>query len=144
MLRADDYPTLVDFMRKCLYQGAGPTFEDATRMWLLTGEQSVQRVVQDIDRLLSDGHSEGDLAEFVDNYSDYAEDGGAAPTLRHIKAVLRGAGLVSCFWTQWSFRVESPSTHSSVKDAGCRWSTRGRVEPAPPGFALRVPVGETL
>ncbi len=90
MLRADDYPALVDFMRKCLYQDAGPTFEDAIRVWLLTGEQSIQQVVQDIDRLLSNGHSKSDLGEFVEKYSDYSEDGGAIPTLRRIQDVLSG------------------------------------------------------
>lgn len=88
MLRADDYPTLVDFMRKCLFQDAAPTFEEAIRAWLLTGEESVRRVVQDIDRLLSEGHPESVLGAFVEKYSEYFEDGGAIPTLERIKDVL--------------------------------------------------------
>jgi hypothetical protein len=73
---------------KCLFQGAAATFEDAIRAWKSNGEESVCAVIRDIDRLLLGDYSPSEFDEFVDQHSDYGEEGGGRATLEFIKNVL--------------------------------------------------------
>jgi hypothetical protein len=88
----DEYPSLVEFMDKCLFQDPTMTFEDAIRQWLQTGQLSVDKVVFDIDKLLCANHNQEQIDSFVDKHSDFLEDGGGRQTLIHIRKTLESPG----------------------------------------------------
>jgi hypothetical protein len=75
-------------MKKCLFQGAAPTFEDAIRAWKMNGDESIRAVIRDINGLLSVHGSPNELDEFIDRNSDYGEKAGGRATLEFIKGVL--------------------------------------------------------
>jgi hypothetical protein len=91
MIDTNTYPVLTEFMRKSLFQCAAPTFEEAVRLWKRNGEKSVRALIREIDRLLSAGHAPQELDEFLERYSEYAEEEGGRATFAHIRAVLEGA-----------------------------------------------------
>lgn len=88
MLSSKDFPDLVDFMTKCLFQDAAPTFDDAILAWTVNDEASIRSVIEDIERLLNAHYSLSELDEFVDQYSEYGEEGGGRATLEYIRGVL--------------------------------------------------------
>ncbi len=89
MIRSEDFPTLVEFMRKCLFQEAAPTFEGAIRAWTINGDEAVRSVVREIDRLLSEHRSPSELDDFIDRNSDYGEEGGGHAALEYINRILK-------------------------------------------------------
>lgn len=88
MINPTDYQHLIEFMTKSLFQGAASTFEEAVIQWKITGSESVNQVVADINKLLEASYTETDLDEFVLRYSDYAEEDGGRATLTQIKSIL--------------------------------------------------------
>lgn len=90
-MTAEDYPLLAEFMSKCLFQMAAPTFEEAILQWTLSGPAEVRRLLAEIDRTLTTGYADPELAAFIDRYSDYGlQDELAHRTLAYIGDVLRG------------------------------------------------------
>lgn len=88
MIQPDQFSNLVEFMEKCLFQDAAPTFEEAILAWKLNEEESVVAVVREIDELLSGDHSSNEINRFVDQHSDYEEEDGGRATLEHTRSVL--------------------------------------------------------
>jgi len=88
MLSETAYPHLVEFMEKCLYQSAAPTFRDAILAWKQCGEASVRDVLTELNGLLSESASEPFFTQFVDKHCDYTYGNSARTTLEYIKGVL--------------------------------------------------------
>lgn len=84
-----DYPLLVEFMDKFLYQLAAPSFEEAIAVYHVEGTKPVNQLLTEIAHLLSAEHSEQDLVRFVDQHADYMRDS-ARGTLEYIAEVLKG------------------------------------------------------
>jgi hypothetical protein len=81
------YPLLVEFMSKFLYQLAAPTFEEAILQWTAQGPDEVRRLIAEIDRALGAGHTNEELETFVYRHSDYGCESGHK-TLAHFRDVL--------------------------------------------------------
>jgi hypothetical protein len=86
---AAEYPVLAEFMDKCLFQLAAPTFEEAILQWTSGGPAEVRRLLAEIDRALVAGHPDRELAAFLDRHSDYGVPGGPAATLAYFGEVLQ-------------------------------------------------------
>ena len=94
MIEPRDYPHLVEFMSKCLFQSAAPTFEEAILAWKLTGDYSTKVVLDELDALLIEDFPEKALADFVWKYSAYFQGDSAGSTLRYIREVLRDSNAM--------------------------------------------------
>jgi len=81
------YPLLVEFMSKFLYQLAAPTFEEAILQWTAQGAGEVRRLIGEIDRALGAGHTNEELEAFVSRHSDYGLETGHQ-TLTYFRDVL--------------------------------------------------------
>jgi hypothetical protein len=81
------YPLLVEFMRKFLYQLAAPTFEEAILQWTALGPNKVRSLIDEINRALGTGHTNGVLETFIDRHSDYSCESGPE-TLAYFRDVL--------------------------------------------------------
>jgi hypothetical protein len=86
-IRDAQYPVLVEFMSKFLYQLAAPTFDEAILQWTAEGPDAVRRLLGEINRALGAGHTDEELETFIRRHSDYALASGQE-TLFHIRAVL--------------------------------------------------------
>jgi hypothetical protein len=87
---AEDYPVLADFMDKCLFQLAAPTFEEAILQWTVCGSAEVRRLLSEINRALAAGHSDVELSVFIAQHSDYSlPHEPAHRTLAYFATVLR-------------------------------------------------------
>ncbi len=89
MIDPQDYPHLVEFMSKCLFQDAAPSFREAISSWKLTGVESIQQVRIELTSLLDAGFDEESLAQFAWKYCDYIEGEGARSTLEFIRDVFQ-------------------------------------------------------
>ena len=69
-----EYPRLVEFMDKFLYQLAAPSFAEAIAVYHAAGATAVEELVREIRQLLSAGHSKTELERFVGKHSDYMLD----------------------------------------------------------------------
>lgn len=87
------YPLLVEFMSKCLYQLAAPTFEEAILQWTAQGPGEVSRLIAEIDHSLGAGHITEELETFIARHSDYGCETGHK-TLAYFRDVL-ARGLVN-------------------------------------------------
>jgi hypothetical protein len=86
-IRDEQYPLLVEFMSKFLYQLAAPTFEEAILQWTSAGKDSVRKLIGEIDRALGAGHTNEELEAFIDRHSDYGCESGPE-TLAYFRDVL--------------------------------------------------------
>jgi hypothetical protein len=86
-IRDEEYPLLVEFMNKCLYQLAAPTFEEAVLEWTSCGPEEVRRLIDEIDLALGAGHTNEELETFTARHSDYGCESGPE-TLAYFRNVL--------------------------------------------------------
>ena len=86
---AAEYPLLAEFMDKCLFQLAAPTFEEAILQWATGGPAEVRRLLAEIDRAVGARHPDRELAAFLARHSDYGALGGPTETLAYFGQVLR-------------------------------------------------------
>lgn len=85
-----DYPNLTDFMQKCLFQMAAESFAEAIRVVPLSGDKEwTKSITDELQRLLSAGYSEEDLAAFTWKFCDYFHGNTARSTLEYILEVLK-------------------------------------------------------
>src|SRR5262245_14441252 len=86
---AAEYPLLAEFMNKCLFQLAAPTFEEAILQWATGGPAEVRRLLAEIDRAVAARHPDRELAAALARHADYGAPGGPTETLAHFGQVLR-------------------------------------------------------
>ena len=86
-IRDEQYPLLVEFMSKFLYQLAAPAFEEAILGWTAQGPDEVRRLIHEIDRALAAGHTNEELETFISQHSDYGCESGHM-TLTYFRNVL--------------------------------------------------------
>ena len=86
-IRDEEYPLLVEFMSKFLYQLAAPTFEEAILQWTAQGPDEVRRLIGEINRALGAGHTNEELETFIYRHSDYGLETGRE-TLTYFREVL--------------------------------------------------------
>ena len=83
----EQYPLLVEFMSKFLYQLAAPTFEEAILQWTAEGPDEVRRLISEINRALGAGHTNKELETFIYRHSNYGCESGPT-TLAYFRDVL--------------------------------------------------------
>jgi hypothetical protein len=83
----EQYPLLVEFMRKYLYQLAAPTFDSAILVWTAQGPGEVRTLITEINCALGAGHTNEELTKLISRHSDYDLETGRE-TLTYYRDVL--------------------------------------------------------
>jgi hypothetical protein len=87
-IRDADYPRLVEFMDKFLYQLAAPSLYEAIAIYKVAGTEAVEKSLNEIARLLAAEYAESELTSFIDKHSDYTLES-ARSTLEYFIEVLK-------------------------------------------------------